>query len=271
MSPSSEDIRPGPTAPNRLDLTEIVDYFEQVARAMKEPPILIGHCFGGLVVQMLMDRGIGAAGVVLSSVPPKGVLRWSFTTLRANWSVLRNPRNLRKSVKLTYRQFDKAFCGAMPQTAAQTAFARYAAPSCGLPIFQAATGNFPFSNKTRINYRNPRRAPLLLVAASKDRQVPPSVVRANFSKYARSRAKTEYKEFKHRSHLLIAQEGWEDVARFSLSWALSKTGNGDLFGLAPTDHSQGLHHEIMAPSRLRHWTPREEQPPRQAPLATSYA
>jgi pimeloyl-ACP methyl ester carboxylesterase len=43
------------------------------ARMLPEPPFLIGHSMGGLVVQMLLDRGFGAAGVAISSAPPRGV------------------------------------------------------------------------------------------------------------------------------------------------------------------------------------------------------
>lgn len=47
----------------------VTDYYERILRSMTSPPILIGHCFGGLVVQFLLDRGLGAAGVAISSPP----------------------------------------------------------------------------------------------------------------------------------------------------------------------------------------------------------
>jgi pimeloyl-ACP methyl ester carboxylesterase len=183
-----------------------------------------------------LNRGVGSAGVALSSVAPRGVTRSPFSVMRTLWPVLLNPWNQQRTVTLTRRHFCQAFCGAMPQSAADAAYERYAVPAPGRPIFQAAAGHLASGGATRLNFRNPCRAPLLLVAASKDRLVPPAVVRANHAKYARSRAKAEYKEFRHRSHLLIAQEGWQEVAEFALTWARTKTGNADLFKPAPAAH-----------------------------------
>jgi pimeloyl-ACP methyl ester carboxylesterase len=51
-----------------------VDHYARIAQQQSEPPILIGHSFGGLFVQMLLDRGLGFAGVAISPAPPRGVL-----------------------------------------------------------------------------------------------------------------------------------------------------------------------------------------------------
>ena len=57
----------------RLGIAEIVDNYAAVIREQGQPPILVGHSFGGLFVQMLLDRGLGAAGVAIDPAPPKGV------------------------------------------------------------------------------------------------------------------------------------------------------------------------------------------------------
>ena len=76
---------------------------------------------------------------------------------------------------------------------------------------------------TRVNYLNPNRAPLLLIAGAQDHQVPASVNRDNFRKYARSKAVTAFREFSGRSHFIIGQTGWGEVAEFALSWAKAQT------------------------------------------------
>ena len=48
---------------NSLGLNEIVDHYERVIRALPEQPIIMGHSFGGIFTQMLLDRGLGIAGV----------------------------------------------------------------------------------------------------------------------------------------------------------------------------------------------------------------
>src|SRR4030095_812056 len=49
-----------------LGLDEIVDHYETLIRKLDQAPVLIGHSFGGLIVELLLDRGLGRAGVALS-------------------------------------------------------------------------------------------------------------------------------------------------------------------------------------------------------------
>ena len=66
-----------------LGLGEIVDHYEALIRELDEPPVLVGHSFGGLIVELLLDRGLGRAGVALSPAPPKGILVLPFSSLKA--------------------------------------------------------------------------------------------------------------------------------------------------------------------------------------------
>ena len=52
-----------------------------------------GHSLGGLVVQILLDRGLGAAGVAIDPAPAQGVMRLPLSMLRVEFSALRNPAN----------------------------------------------------------------------------------------------------------------------------------------------------------------------------------
>ncbi len=79
-----------------------------------------------------------------------------------------------------------------------------------------------------VNYGKDRRAPLLLIAGSEDNLVPPIGVRLNYRNYVTSTAITDYKEFPNRSHLIVAQEGWQEVAEYALSWAEMYAGGGNL-------------------------------------------
>ena len=56
------------------------------------------------------------------------------------------------------------------------------------------------------------------LAGSDDHIVPASLVRRNFRKYAKSSAVTDFKEFGGRTHWIIAQQGWQEVAGFALDW-----------------------------------------------------
>lgn len=217
-----EEIRRDPSALAGLGILEIVQHYEAVVRTLPEPPILIGHSFGGLIVQMLLDRGLGAAGVSIDGTVPKGILTLPFSVLKAAGPVLRNPLNYWRTVMLTFEQFRYAFAGTMSEAAAREAYERHAIPGPGRPIFQAAFANFVPGAATTVNRRNRSRAPLLLVAGGEDHLVPAVLNRINYGKYTGSGAVTEYQEFAGRSHLLIAQEGWQEIADHALIWAQAK-------------------------------------------------
>jgi len=216
---SVENVRRDPSALAGLGSAEIINHYDNAVRLLDEPPILIGHSLGGLVVQVLLDRGLGAAGIAIDSAPPKGVWRLPLSQVKALLPVLSNPLSYWQTVPLTYRQFRYAFANTMSEGEARTAFTRYAIPAPGRPLFEGAFASLNPWSATAVNYANGERAPLLLVAGTDDHTIPPSVVRANYYQYGRSKAITSFKEFPGRSHLIIAQDGWQQVAEFGLSWA----------------------------------------------------
>lgn len=222
MTGEVEEIRRDPSALAGLGVHEIADHYEKIVRGLDRAPILIGHSFGGLVVQMLLDRGLGAAGVAIDSVVPKGVLTLPFSAIRAANPVLSNPLNYRRTVTLTFAQFRYGFANIMSEAEARAAYERYAIPGPGRPIFQTATANLYPAAATKVSFSNASRAPLLLIAGSNDHQIPPAMNRTTLRKYARTEAITELKEFPNRSHLIVAQPGWEEVASFALTWATEK-------------------------------------------------
>ena len=213
------DIQRDPSALAGLGITEVADHYEKFIRSLDQPPILIGHSFGGLIVQILLDRGLGAAGVAISSATPKGIWKLPASAIKSVSPVLSNPLNYNRTVALTFRQFDYAFTNAMPATEAPSAYKRQAIPGPGRPIFQVAIANFNPWAATKVNYRNSQRSPLLLISGAQDHLVPAVQNRINYQKYAHSSAVTDYKEFPNRSHLIVDQAGWQEVAEYALAWA----------------------------------------------------
>ena len=66
----------------------MVDFYDAIIRQLDSPLIIIGHSFGGLMTQILLDRGLGAAGVAISSARkehhflPFSTIKVAFPTLR---------------------------------------------------------------------------------------------------------------------------------------------------------------------------------------------
>src|SRR6267378_3557734 len=62
-----EAVRKNPSALKGLKLKTVVDHYDRIIRKLDAQPIIIGHSFGGLITQMLIDRGLGSAGILLDS------------------------------------------------------------------------------------------------------------------------------------------------------------------------------------------------------------
>jgi len=215
-----EQLRRDPSPLRGLGITEAVDHYDAIVRGLDRPPIIIGHSFGGLFAQLLLDRGLGAAGVAMGTAAPKGVLRLPYSTLRAAWPALSNPANLNKETPLTQEQFHWCFTNALSRDASDAVYERYYIPGAARPFFQAGLANFNPKAVTKVDYKNPARAPLLLITGSEDRISPPSVNRANLKAQSKAPSSTAYREYPGRSHF-PGQDGWEDVADYALDWAVS--------------------------------------------------
>ncbi|MDB6140600.1 MAG: putative arylesterase-like protein [Verrucomicrobiaceae bacterium] len=213
------DVRHDPSAFAHVGLGEIAAHYEKFIHSIGTQPLLIGHSMGGLIVQMLLDRGLGTAGVSIDGTVPKGVYRLPLSVLKAASPVLSNPLNAWRNVTLTFEQFKYAFANVMTDDEAMTVYQQEVVPGPGRPVFQAALANMNPRSVCSVNHRNAERAPLLLISADRDHLVPAVLNRINYKLYQRSTAVTAYKEFPDRSHLIIAQKGWQEVAQYALTWA----------------------------------------------------
>ena len=199
-----------------LGLADVVDHYEQLIRELETPPIIIGHSFGGLVTQILLDRGWGAAGVAIASAPPKGVFR----------SVFRNLKLALNGRSLTPQQFHRDFANTFAEAPSIAAFERYVLPAPNRILRQVALANFTPGAPTTVRFHNDSRAPLLLLAGGGDRVVPSSMVKANFDRYRESKADTDYKEFPDQTHFSLLRE--TKVADYVLGWALCRVNGSKL-------------------------------------------
>jgi len=209
-----EDLRRSPhPALGRLTIPDIVRHHERLIRALPAPPILIGHSFGGLFVQLLLDRGLGAAGVAIDPAPARGVFPglatiWAALPVFLAWQAWRRPATM------NFGHFARSFMQRSSADEQRAAYESQIVPTPGRIYFDLALG---LGN--RVDFTNPRRAPLLLIAGDQDRTVQLSAVQAAYRRHHRSRALTEIKVFTGRTHWLIAAPGWEEVADYALAWA----------------------------------------------------
>jgi pimeloyl-ACP methyl ester carboxylesterase len=213
-----EELRRNTAPYERLGITEITDHYDAIIRGLDEPPIIIGHSFGGLITMLLLDRGLGASAVAISPAQPKGVLTLPPAQARVASVALRNPANRHKAQMLTEKQFHYGFTNTLSEAESKPIYDRYAVPGPGRVLFQAALANFNPHAASKINFKNDDRAPLLIMANGKDHTVPAASARATFKLQSKSKATTVLREYADRPHLTAGVVGWEEIADYALDW-----------------------------------------------------
>lgn len=215
-------------APERVanrGIEDVAAHFRAIVAALPAPPVLVGHSFGGLIVQKLMGEGRGCAGVAIDPAQIRGVLPLPLAQLRSGWPALGNPFNLTRAIALTREEFRFGFGNALPEEESDELFETWTIPSPARPVFEAAVANFAWHAASKVDTLNATRGPLLLVSGRDDHTVPEVTTRATFHQYRGSRAITELIELDGRGHSLTIDHGWTQVAEAVLDW-LSAHGIG---------------------------------------------
>jgi len=216
-----EALRADPSPIEALTVPGTVEHLEGVIRELETPPIIMGHSFGGVLTQILLDHGFGAAGVAIDSVPAEGVKVVPLSQIKATFPVLNNPAKRHRAVPFTAEQFHYAFTNTLSEEESAQVYERYHIPTPGSWVWGAILANLmPGHQDTWVNFENNDRAPLLFIAGGEDHIMPASVNKSNAKRYGKSSALTEYKEFPGRSHYTVGQHGWEEVADHALTWAI---------------------------------------------------
>ena len=194
-------------------------HYTQIIDGLEQPPIIIGHSFGGAFTQVLVDRGLGAAGVAIDSGPVKGILKLPLSQLRSGFPVLKNPLNRHRAVPITAAEFHYAFTNTLSDEESEKVYERYWVPGPGRVLFEGALANLSPHSPLHVDFQNADRAPLLLIAGGDDHTAPQATNESNHKHY-KSDAVTELKVYPGRPHFHVGLEGWEEVADYAIDWSL---------------------------------------------------
>ncbi len=199
----------------KLTLTHIVEHFTGVIGKLGDKPVIIGHSMGGLIVQILLQRDLAAAGVAIDSAPPAGVFTTRFSFLKSNWPMINPLISGHEPRQMSFEDFQYAFVNTLPLAEQQAAYNKYVVPESRMVPRESLGGI------AKVDFKKPH-APLLLTAGSDDNIIPAPLNKANYEKYRPSASITDFKEFAGRTHFIIGQKGWEEVADYTLAWLNDK-------------------------------------------------
>lgn len=216
------DIRSNPESLKGIGLKQIADHYERIIRELPEKPIIMGHSFGGVITQMLADRGLGAAYVGVEPGQTAGITTLPPSTLRTGFPILANPFDKNGAKPLSKAHFHFTFGNDLGREASDRLWEEFAVNSYNRVFFEGVASTInEKGGVTHVDYARADRAPLLVITGEIDHVVPPAIGRAIVKKYTStgSPAIVELREFAGRTHRIVSQDGWEEVAEYALDWA----------------------------------------------------
>lgn len=220
--PSSLRENP-PRGLGELSLDAVIAVIEYETRLLHNP-VMIGHSVGGLITQILLNRGLIAAGVAIAPVAPNAMLEFDWDFFR-NSAKITNPLKGDQPFMMDRESFRKVFANTLSEDSAAIAFDAFATHD-SRNILRDCMGP-----AGRIDLDETNR-PLLLIGAENDRIIPADLVKKNAQAYGETDGGIGYKEFAGRSHFICGEPGWEDVADYAETW-LSQLAFGGMAGTSP--------------------------------------
>lgn len=213
-----QEARSNPDALANRGIDDVTAHYTEIIARLPVPPVLVGHSFGGLIVEKLIGDNHGAAGIAIDAAQIKGVLPLPLSSLRATLPVFKNPANKHRTVMLTADQFHYAFGNAITRAESDRLYEAWVVPAPGRPLFEAAAANLSPHSPAQVRTDNNVRGPLLLVMGGQDHTVPEAITTSTLKQYRHSTAVTDIAEFADRGHSLTIDSGWREVAESCLSW-----------------------------------------------------
>ncbi|MHA3789433.1 alpha/beta fold hydrolase [Flavobacterium hauense] len=194
-----------------LNLRDIICYYENIIAELSETPIIIGHSLGGLLVQLLLQKNIGIAGVAIHSIPPQGVVSLEWPFIRYTFRLLGFFTAAKKTYLMPFAEWQHAFTNGMPEEQQIAAYYEFVVPESKLVLRDALT------KVGKINFKNPH-APLLILSGSSDTMIPASLNYSNYKRYKDKNSVTDYMEFENSNHFVLGLPTWKNEAAFVACW-----------------------------------------------------
>jgi pimeloyl-ACP methyl ester carboxylesterase len=213
-----EEARANPDVLAKKSIAQVADHTAEVIGKLNKKPAVMGHSTGGLLAQIIADRGLSAATVAIDPGPFRGVLPLPLSALRSAGPVLANPLNRGRAVTLTLDQFKYGWANALSDEEAKQLYETYHVAAPGVALMQMANANINPFTEAKLDPTNPARGPLLIIDGEKDHTVPWAIANASYKRQKRNQAVTEITKIPNRGHSLTIDGGWREVAQTALDF-----------------------------------------------------
>jgi non-heme chloroperoxidase len=221
-----EEARANPEVLAKKTLGQVADHTAEVIGALDKKPAVLGHSTGGLLAQILADRGLSAVTVAIDPGPFRGVLPLPVAALRSAAPVLANPLNRGRAVTLTPDQFRYGWANALSDDETKELYETYHVAAPGVALMQMANANLNPWTEAKLDPKNPDRGPLLIMDGEKDHTVPWAIANASFKRQRHNPGVTEIVQVPNRGHSLTIDSGWREVAEQALAFVRRFTPSG---------------------------------------------
>ncbi|WP_291912427.1 alpha/beta hydrolase [Chitinophaga sp. CB10] len=193
-----------------VTLQELLAYYTAIIQGLPEAPILIGHSYGGLLTQLLLNRDLAAAGIAIHSVPPQGIIPLEPRFYLSNTPALGFFTDINKTYLMPFKTWQRVFTNGMAFTEQQTSYYAHCIPESK----RALRGGL--GSAARVQFKKPHR-PLLMVAGRNDHCMPWTLNRRNYKAYQHKDSVTDFM-VKPRNHYVLGLPTWEEDASDILDW-----------------------------------------------------
>lgn len=193
----------------RLDWLSIADYvrdLEQAVGIVGGDPVLVGHSMGGFVVQKYLERASAPAAVLMSSVPPQGLLSSSIALAFSNPGLFSDLNAMLHRGRASRDALQHALFASPVAPEELRAYYRLMQPES-----QRAMWDMTFFDLPRL--KRERCPPLLVLGAERDILVPPSQAEQVAQAYG-----TQAEIFAGMGHAMMLEVGWQAVADRIIEW-----------------------------------------------------
>lgn len=198
-----------PATLGELHLETVTRKMEEIIASLPEQPIIIGHSVGGLITQVLANKGLAALAVPVSSVAPNKMMTfdWDFFKTAA---IIANPFKGSDPIFQDLEMFHGSFCNTLSEADAKKAFEETATHD-SRTIFRDC-----LTEAGEVDLETPH-PPMLFITGKEDKIIPHELVEKNAKAYDKSEG-IEYKLFEGRSHFICNEPGYEEVIAYVDNW-----------------------------------------------------